>query len=319
MIFEKKVLREYKKQTFERCDDLGVAYYFSSDDFEGLKKHEYSFKAGQGHKLQGYFYWYDNPKENRLIIFEHGMGGGHCSYMREIEKIAKKGYMVFSYDHTGCMQSEGEGTNGFAQSLNDLDNCIKDLVNERKFKENEITVIGHSWGGFSALNIAAFYPDLKSIVAISGFSSVKRMIEQYFAGFMHRYSDKVYELEKNANPKYVKYDAVETLKESNIPTLIIHSADDQMVKRQHFDTMRNAVGDKKGIEFVLLDGKGHNPNYTEDAVKYKDAFFAQLTEKLKKNQLETPQQKANFVAEYDWVKMTNQDEKVWKVIFDFID
>ena len=127
MIFEKQIVDVFKKQMYNRCDDNGTAYYFSADDFEGLNKRGFTFTAQAGHTLQGYFYWYENPMENRLVVFEHGMGGGHRSYMREIETIAKKGYMVFAYDHTGCMESGGESPNGFAQSLKDLDCCISTL------------------------------------------------------------------------------------------------------------------------------------------------------------------------------------------------
>jgi len=320
MIFEKKIIDMYKKQMYIRCDDTGTAYYFSADDFEGLNKRPYAFTSPMGHTLQGYFYWYENPIENRIVVFEHGMGGGHRSYMREIETIAKKGYMVFSYDHTGCMESGGESTNGFAQSLNDLDCCIAHLKTVGGFKGEEITVIGHSWGGFSTQNIAALHPDLKNVVALSGFSSVKRMINQNFGGVLKGYAKAVYALEERTNPKYVKYDAVETLANTDVKALVIHSGDDPLVKREfHFDIMRSALADRKNVEFVLLSGKAHSPNYTYEAVKYKDAFFATLTEKLKKKQLETAQQKADFVAGYDWWAMTMQDMDVWNRIFEFIE
>ena len=320
MIFEKQIVNMYKKQMYNRCDDTGVAYYFSADDFEGLNKRGFTFASPMGHTLQGYFYWYENPIQNRLVVFEHGMGGGHRSYMREIETIAKKGYMVFAYDHTGCMESGGESTNGFAQSLNDLDCCITTLKNVAGLKGEEITVIGHSWGGFSTQNIAALHPDLKSIVGLSGFSSVRRMVDQHFGGMLKGYAKAIYALEEKSNPEYIKYDAVETLLNTQVKSLIIHSGDDPLVKQScHFDVMQNAVeGKNANVTFWLMDGKAHSPNYTFDAVKYKDEFFATLTQKLKKKQLETPQQKAEFVAAYDWWKMTTQDMDVWQKIFDFI-
>lgn len=320
MIFEKQIIKMYKGQMFIRCDDNGTAYYFSADDFAGLNKRSYIIESPNGHSLQGYFYWYENPVANRLVIFEHGMGGGHRSYMREIETIAKKGYMVFAYDHTGCMESGGESTNGFAQSLNDLDCVITALTQAGKFSEEEITVIGHSWGGFSTMNIAALHPKLKNVVAISGFVSVKRMVQQHFGGFLKPYAKAVYALEQKSNPDYVKYDATETLAKTDVKALIIHSSDDPMVKREHhFDVLRNALGDRENVEFMLLEGKAHSPNYTFDAVKYKDEFFAVLTEKLKKKELETQVQKAEFVSGYDWWAMTMQDMDVWNRIFEFIE
>lgn len=320
MLFEKYIVNMFKKQMYTRCDDNGTAYYFSADDFEGLNRESFVFKANAGHNLQGYFYWYENPVENRLVIFEHGMGGGHRSYMREIETIAKKRYMVFAYDHTGCMESGGESPNGFAQSLNDLDCAVTAVKNTGRFKGEEISVIGHSWGGFSTQNIAALHPDLKNIVGMSGFSSVERMVNQHFSGILKGYAKAVYALEKSSNPEYVKYDAVKTLAETEVKALIIHSADDPLVKKEcHFDVMQAALKDKENITFWLMDGKGHNPNYTTEAVKYKDEFFATLTEKLKKKELETAQQKKAFVDSYDWWAMTIQDMDVWEKIFEFFE
>ena len=319
MIFADKIEKMYREQMFIRCDDNGTAYYFSADDFEGLNRESFVFKAKAGHNLQGYFYWYENPAENRVVIFEHGMGGGHRSYMREIETIAKRGYLVFAYDHTGCMESEGENTNGFGQSLSDLDCAVKALKDSEKCKGMDISIIGHSWGGFSTLNIPALHPDIKHIVAMSGFISVKDMVNQYFAGLMKPFAKHIYALEEKSNPDTVKFNAAESLKDTKVKALVIHSADDPMVKKEcHFDVLKNALNDKENITFWLMEGKAHSPNYTYDAVKYKDAFFATLTEKLKKKELETAQQKAEFVAGYDWWKMTTQDMDVWDRIFEFI-
>lgn len=320
MLFEKQVIKMYRQQMFARQDDTGVAHYFSADDFEGLTKHPYSFKSSHGHNMQGYFYCYGQPQADHLVIFEHGMGCGHRAYMREIETIAKKGYRVFAYDHTGCMESGGEGTNGFAQSLCDLDCALKSLKSDPCYGAMKFSVIGHSWGAFSAMNIAAFHPDVEHIVAISGFVSVERMLNQYFGAFMKGYIKPIYELERRTNPKYVHLDAVETLAGRKVKAFIIHSSDDRQVKREHhFDVLKNNLGHQPNIQFWLVDGKYHNPNYTKDAVVYKDGFFATLTKKLKAKELETDRQKKAFVSAYDWWKMTQQDMDLWEKIFEFIE
>ena len=77
----------YRGMAYTRCDDNGTAYYFSADDFAGLHKESYRFKSSKGYNLQGYLYYYDNPVKDRLVVFDHGLGGGHRSYMKEIEKL----------------------------------------------------------------------------------------------------------------------------------------------------------------------------------------------------------------------------------------
>lgn len=92
MIFEKQVVNMYKGMMYARCDDTETVFYFSAEDFDGLHKESYPFKASAGHTLQGYIYHYDNPIEKRIVVFDHGMGGGHRAYMKEIEKLCRHGY-----------------------------------------------------------------------------------------------------------------------------------------------------------------------------------------------------------------------------------
>ena len=111
MIFAKQIEAMYRKNLFARQDNQGEIFYFGPEDFPGLAAHGYSFPAGAGHALKGYFYHYADPIPGRLVVFDHGMGNGHRAYMREIERLCRAGFLVFSYDHTGCMESGGESTN----------------------------------------------------------------------------------------------------------------------------------------------------------------------------------------------------------------
>ena len=69
---------------------------------------------------------------------------------------------------------------------------------------------------------------------------------------------------------------------------------------------------------MFVTNKGHNPNYTEEAVKYLDEF-GKARVKLVRTKNVTAEDKKKFVASYDWKKMTEQDEAVWSVIFEHLD
>ncbi len=320
MIFEKKIIKIYESMMLNRCDDNGNVFYFSAEDFPGLEKENYSFKSSLGHTLNGCFYSYPDAIADRMIIFEHGMGGGHRSYMKEIERLCFHGYLVFAYDHTGCMESGGDTTRGLAQSLHDLDDCIKTLKNDAKYRSCDISVVGHSWGGFSAMNILSLHPDISHIVVISGFVSAEKMINSFFSGLLKPYRKCIMNLETKANPDYVKFDGVQTLLNATQKVLLVYSDNDNLCKKEaHFDELKSKLSDKNNITFLLEKNKGHNPNFTEQAVKYKDEFFATLTKKMKKKELEMKEQKEKFKKSFDWHKMTEQDEKVWKEIFKVLD
>ena len=308
--------KQYRSNLFIRNDNPNGIFYFTAADFPGLNTHAYAFKSQMGHDLQGWFYHYENPIPGRLVVFDHGMGNGHLAYMREIEKLAKAGFLVYSYDHTGCMASGGESTNGFAQSLKDLNDCIAALKKEPALQDRAISVMGHSWGGFSTMNIAALHPEITHVVSMSGFISVRRMLEQIMPGLLLKGIRKsLYELESRSNPEYVTFDALQTLGSTAAKVLLIASSDDKVVqKAHHFDVLKQALSNRENVRFLLTENKGHNPAYTCDAVRYKDEFFAQFQKMVKKKKLETKPQQEAFMSVFDWVRMTEQDETVWSAI-----
>lgn len=318
MIFEKQIVGLYKGMMHTRCDDTETVFYFSPEDFSGLKNEPYPFKASAGHTLQGYVYYYDGYDTTRLIVFDHGFGGGHRAYMKEIEMLCRHGYRVFAYDHTGCMESGGETPNGLSQSLCDLNDCITTIKADERFKGLDISVMGHSWGAFSTLNITALHPEISHIVAMCGFVCVEDMISTFFPSIMKGYRKAILKIEKEANPVFFEYNAITSLSSSSVKALLIYSDDDQMCRRTHYDKLNASLLGKDNIKLMLVTGKGHNPNYTEEAVKYLGEF-GKARAKLARNKKATAADKAKFVASYDWDKMTVQDEKVWKDIFDHLD
>ena len=316
MLFEKMMVKFFQGQLCVRQDNPNGIFYFTAEDFPGLKTHSYRFPSSEGHTLEGCFYHYDNPIPGRIVVFDHGMGNGHRAYLREIERLCRGGFLVFTYDHTGCMASGGEHIGGFAQSLHDLDDCMKALKAEKALAGYDFSVMGHSWGGFSTMNIAALHPEITHVVSMSGFISVKRMLEQIMPGLLLKGIRKsLYELERRSNPEYVDFDALQTLGATTAKVLLIASSDDKVVqKAHHFDVLKQALSNRENIRFLLTENKGHNPAYTCDAVRYKDEFFAQVQKMVKKKKLETKPQQEAFMSVFDWVRMTEQDETVWSAI-----
>lgn len=315
MIFEKQIEAVFRGKLLVRHDNAKGIFYFSPEDFPGLRSHSHSFTAGAGHTLNGFFYYYDDPIPGRLVVFDHGMGNGHRAYMREIEKLCAAGYLVYTYDHTGCMTSGGGHIGGFAQSLSDLDDCIKALKKEPALNGRSLAVMGHSWGGFSTMNIAALHPDITHVVSMSGFICVEQILRQELRGLMRLYVPALVEMERRHNPAYVDFCAISSLKQTTANVLLIYSADDKTVRKElHYDPLYQALSGKKNIRFLLENGKDHSPNYTADAVVCKDTFWKELSSAGKKGLLATPAQQAAFMSGYDFHRMTAQDERVWAQI-----
>ncbi len=319
MLFEKLIVSTYKKSLLTRHDPDGSVFYYSGEDFPTLSVREFDFLGREGQRLQGYFYTDEAVKyHDRLIIFEHGMGCGHRGYMREIATIAAAGYPVFTYDHTGTLRSEGEHIGGFTQSLSDLNAAISALKESGEADGRRLAVIGHSWGGFSTMNISLFHRDITHLVAMSGFTSPRKIIGAFLSK-LKGYIPAVFKTEADKFGPLAEADAALSLLTTDAKVLLVHSKDDPTVPYSMFSEIENAVKGRENIHTLSLEGKKHNPNYTERAVRYKDEFFAERTQLRKKKRLRTEEEKREFVARWDWEKMTEQDMDFWQTVFDFLE
>ena len=318
MLFEKKVVDMVQGRLLTRQDNPYGIFYFGPAHFPGLHVKPYDFKSHRGHDLKGFFYCYDKPIPGRLVVFDHGMGNGHRAYMREIETLCKAGFLVYSYDHTGCMASGGAHIGGFAQSLADLDDCIRALKREEFLQDRKIAVVGHSWGGFSTMNIGAIHPEITHIVSMSGFVSVERIVKQSL-GPLQAYAPAVVAEEYRENPRHARFNALESLAKTRARVLLIYSEDDKTVlKKEHCDPLYIKFCDAEHVHFLLLNGKNHNPTFEAESVVYKDEFFARFQKALKKGLLSTPEAQAEFMGKFDWWYMTRQDMTVWNAVFDHL-
>jgi len=142
------------------------------------------------------------------------------------------------------------------------------------------------------------------------------LVESFFSGLLKPYRKAVLELEQRSNPDYVNFDGVKSLLETRAQVLLIYSEDDTLCKKDpHFDALKAGLSEKKNISFLLVNHKGHNPNYTVDAVQYLQEYGKAKTAFARKKKLLTPEGKKSFVDSFDWERMTTQDETVWKEIF----
>ena len=142
------ISRLYIKNFVCRYDKaIGVPYY-SYSDFNGLNQEEYTFNNSKGTELHYFYFYYDNYKKDKVVLFLHGLECGHAAYMAEINELAKRGYKVLTIDYTGCGDSKGK----YLGSLFTPTRDVLELLDKLSLKE-EIVLVGHSLGGFTALNL----------------------------------------------------------------------------------------------------------------------------------------------------------------------
>lgn len=288
---------------------VGIPYY-SYQDFENLKQETYSFVNSDGIDISYFFYYYDNYKKDQIIVFCHGLGPGHTAYMAEINELAKAGYRVLTLDYRGCDKSGGD----YIKSLNKPTRDVMDLLDYLKLKE-KITLVGHSLGGYTALNVINLRKGINKAVILSGFIEISSLLMKFVPNKF--ILNRVLHFEKKIEPKYYGIDNISYLKTTKDEILYIQSIDDQMVP---YDIGLQVVEsiDNPNIKTIKETNKKHNPNYSESAIQYMDKVFGEYNRLLKEKKIKTDNDRIEYFKDVSLPRLVEQDPVIIKAIADFI-
>lgn len=287
--------------------DDGVTPYLSAEDFTGLRYKSYFFK-NHGKDIVYYYYFYDSYRLDSLILFLPGVGPGHKAYLREIETFCKRGYRVLTLDYSGCGQS---GNDGFYSLFSPASDTIA-LINHADIRE-EIVIVGHSLGGFTGLTVLSRVERIKKAVIISGFLSYK-----WNADRLGRLKE-ISEYEQTVSPELISTDIVAFLQNTSDEILFIHSKDDKIVP--YSDTTQFVEKNAKNprFSFCIVDGRNHNPNYTDDALAYMNEVFSEYARLLCEGAFDSFEKKKEYMKDKSPLKMTTQDQAIIDEIIKLIE
>ena len=305
------ISRQYIKQFVCRYDkEVGVPYY-SHLDFKGLKQESYVFTNSKGIEIHYFYYYYDKYNDDKIILFCHGLGAGHTAYLAEIEQLAKRGYMVLTLDFTGCGESQGK----YLGSVNNPTRDVIDLLNYLKL-DKQIILMGHSMGGFTCLNLMNLRKDITKAVIFSGFLTIpleiNALIKPKFI------ANRILKYERKVEPEYYALDNIEYLKTTSDKLFFIQSEDDAMVPYQTALKVVEEINNPN-IKTLKVQGRKHNPNYTDDAVIYMNNVFYEFNKQVKEKTIKTDEDKINYFKDVSLGKLVEQDEEMFDQIKEYIE
>ena len=122
-----------------------------------------------GALLNAFVYIASGPGTHQTAILLHGFPGNEKN-LDVAQAIRRDGWNVLYFDYRGSWGSPGDFS--FTHSIEDVQAAIAymhDPTNAQKFHSdpNFIVLIGHSMGGFPALQAGAADPSIKAIITIS--------------------------------------------------------------------------------------------------------------------------------------------------------
>ena len=299
----------YQKNFLQRYDKDGVIPYYSSASFPGLHCEEESFQNSSQVTIKYFYYYYDNYQKNPVILFCPGIGPGHTAYLAEINCLCQKGYRVLTLDYTGCGASGGK-------TLYSINAPTKDIIELLELlKLEEVIVIGHSLGGYTALNLLNLLPNIKKGVIISGFVSISDEMMTFIK--MRLLANRVKSFEKKLLPEYGSIDNLAYLKETKNQILWIHSTDDPMVNYQ-YNAGRIQKINNPHIHLLTVQNKKHNPQYSMDALAKMNKWIGEYNRLVNNKTLQTEEEKRAYFNDKPIEEMTAQDPNIYEEIFKFI-
>lgn len=220
-------------------DSFGIRYdtdseldlYLNHNDFPDLAFEERSFQTNNDNVLKAWLYHKQGTKFKKenfkaMIVLSHGMGEGHLPYLPEIQALVQANYLVFSFDNTGCMSSEGNGVEGFPQGVIDLENALDYIKNDSILSSMCIGLYGHSWGGYNVMNVLhEEHHQVKAVLERSGPISSKAIFmsvaEKEIGNKALLFGPFVSLVEYIKFGKFAGYNAIDAINNTDIPILLM--------------------------------------------------------------------------------------------------
>ena len=293
----------------KRCEGNPLLHYFTAADFEHLRMRPVEFQGNRGQTLHGGLYSDATCEQARaLLIFVHGMGGGHISYTTEIDYFAKRGYLVLAYDATGTMASEGKALFGMPQGVSDLQSALAYVKENDLTKNLPVLLAGHSWGGYCVCRVLQTNPQVKGVVSFSAPDDVPELLTAQASaqiGHSMRFLKPFLRLWE-----HLKFGAAaakstaEHLLASDVPL-------------SNAVASNKALQDKSNIRAQIFPEKQHNVYASLEAEQYIAEAFQKLGVLSAKK--EDPEAAAAYAQTLNFRKMCEEDPEVMEIAASFLE
>ena len=304
------ISRVYIKKFVCRYDkEVGVPYH-SHLDYPGLNQERDTFNNSKGIEIHYFYYYYDQYKDSKIVLFCHGLGPGHASYLAEIEALAKRGYKVLTLDYTGCGDSKGKYLGSFNTPTRDVMELLKHL------KLNQpIAIMGHSLGGYTALKVASLRNNISKVVVLAPIVLTEPMIlnaskSKFITYWILRYERKV-------GKPYDSIDLPNYLGNTTDDILFIQSIDDPMVPYKASLKIAEECHNPH-VQTMRFDNRKHNPNYTETAVNYLNEVFGAYNRLSMHKKIKSDEERIDYFRDVSLDRLTEQDDSLFNKIAEFI-
>lgn len=206
------------------------------------------FESKDGFKLNGWFVPAGNSKGT--ILFCHGNAGNISNEINFLAIFNKLNLNTFIFDYRGYGKSQGKpNEKGFYQ---DVWSAYNYLVIDRNIKPEKIILFGRSLGAAVAVELATKVK-IAGLILEGGFTSTVDVGKELYPYLPVRIM------------VTQEFDSISKIGKIEVPKLIIHSKDDEVIPFHHGQRLfKEAISPK---EFYEIKGS-HNEGYLLEGERY---------------------------------------------------
>lgn len=206
-------------------------------------------------RLHGWFFPLEGDAP--VILFCHGNAGNISHRLENVKFLLDRQLQVFIFDYRGYGKSSGSPSEmGLYQ---DGLAAYDFIVNRKGISPQKIVPFGRSLGASVAIEIS-LRREVKSLILESAFTSTKEMAKTMF----------LFGLFSPLLPAH--YNNLKKITRINVPKLIIHGEDDEIVPFKMGEQLHNIAQSPK--YFFPIKGAGHNDTYIVGGNKYFEILSA---------------------------------------------
>jgi len=242
----------------------------------GLRHEELSLKTAEGLNLHCWLIRADGPARG-TVIFLHGVSECVIVGLPIAKRLHDAGFHVFLYDSRRHGDSEGRFcTYGFYEK-HDTTTVINALLARTDLDVGKIGLLGSSMGAAVAIQVAALDSRVASVVAESGFATLRTVYDEYQKRIIkvpwHYLRNIVIKRsEQIAHFKASAVSPLEAVRDVHVPIFFLHGTTDNLIKASY--TKRVYANANEPKELWLIEGARHN----DMAVVGGEEYFNRIVE-----------------------------------------
>jgi len=202
-----------------------------------------------------------------VVVISHGNGGSHLVYRAISTHLAKNGYVVAMLEHAGNNRNnnELEGTHeNLVNRPRHVRLTIDAVSSDPRFRAcvqpDNVAIIGHSIGGYTALAVAGGTPwsETRQRVDVVADPRVRALV-----------------LLAPATAWYLPKDS---LSQVSVPILMLVAEHDPFTPRWHADVVLDRVPDRAQVTCRVIENAGHFSFLSPFPAQMRNASFLPSTD-----------------------------------------